>query len=132
MGIVLMVILDTHAWIWYVTESKNLSKDALDKILFQDVCGVSAISVWEVAMLEVKGRIKFKIAIQDWIEKALAFPKIKLFELIPEISISSANLAGFHGDPADRIIYSTALINNSQIITKDKHITKYNPEIIIW
>ena len=39
-----MIILDTHAWIWYVTESDKISINALNKIKDVDVCGVSAIS----------------------------------------------------------------------------------------
>lgn len=49
-----MVILDTHIWIWYVTESSKLSKKAIEHINKANVCGVSAISCWEVAMLVEK------------------------------------------------------------------------------
>lgn len=46
-----MIILDTHVWIWYVTESSKLSQKAKEAIQEADICGVSAITCWEVAML---------------------------------------------------------------------------------
>lgn len=49
-----MILLDTHAWIWWVTESPNLSSRARRTITRSDELGVSAISCWEVAMLVAK------------------------------------------------------------------------------
>jgi len=98
----------------------------------QDICGISAISCWEVAMLENKNRIKFSFEINEWMKLAVDFPKIKLLEITPEISIKSANLVDFHGAPADRIIFATAIVNNAKIITKDKLISNYNNDIAVW
>ena len=52
-----MIILDTHAWIWWVNESKKLSDKAQAAIQQADSVGISAISCWEVAMLVGKERI---------------------------------------------------------------------------
>lgn len=54
-----MILLDTHAWIWWVTESIQLSKQAAQAIAQADCLGVHVISCWEVAMLVEKGRIGF-------------------------------------------------------------------------
>ena len=84
-----MIILDTHAWIWYVTESDKISINALNKIKDVDVCGVSAISCWEIAMLISKGRLKLNVSTKEWINKALNYNKIELIPLSPDISITS-------------------------------------------
>jgi PIN domain nuclease of toxin-antitoxin system len=128
-----MIILDTHAWIWYVTESSNLSRNAKIEIKKSDVCGVSAISCWEVAMLVEKKRIAFSLSIDEWMKLALEFEKIRLLPLTPEISIQSVKLGNnFHGDPADRFIFATALATNSTLITKDKKIREYDSSNTIW
>jgi PIN domain nuclease of toxin-antitoxin system len=128
-----MVILDTHAWIWYVTESSKLGSNAVKLINKKDVCGVSAISCWEVAMLVAKRRIEFNIPIEDWIKLALEYNKIRLIHLTPEISIQAAYIEQpFHGDPADRIITATALLTNSILITKDKKIIESTLLKTIW
>jgi len=128
-----MIVLDTHAWIWYVTESDNLSQNALNQIKNTDICGVSAISCWEVAMLISKGRLKLNMPTIDWLDNALNFNKIKLLPLTPEISVASTELdQDFHNDPADRIITATALLNNCELITKDKKITNMKIINTIW
>jgi PIN domain nuclease of toxin-antitoxin system len=49
-----MILLDTHAWIWWVTESMHLSKQAAQAIAQADRLGVHIISCWEVAMLVLR------------------------------------------------------------------------------
>lgn len=49
-----MILLDTHAWIWWVTESDNLSAKASQAIAKVDCVAVHPISCWEVAMLVEK------------------------------------------------------------------------------
>lgn len=128
-----MIILDTHAWIWYVTESEKFSINAFNQIKDTDVCGVSAISCWEIAMLISKGRLKLNISTKDWIYKALNFDKIELIPLSPDISIKSTELDNsFHNDPADRIITATALVFDCELITKDKKISNYSKVKTIW
>ncbi len=128
-----MIILDTHAWIWYVTESDKISINALNKIKDVDVCGVSAISCWEIAMLISKGRLKLNVSTKEWINKALNYNKIELIPLSPDISITSTELdKSFHNDPAVRIITATALVFDCELITKDKKISNYSKVKTIW
>jgi len=62
-----MILLDTHAWLWWATQSKKLSPKAKKLIDKSDEIGVSVISCWEVAMLVEKGRLGFSIDLQEWI-----------------------------------------------------------------
>jgi PIN domain nuclease of toxin-antitoxin system len=90
---------------------------------------ISAISVWEIGMLEVKGRINFEIDCMEWINRALNVPGISLVPLTPEIAISSSRLPGdFHGDPADRIIVATARKTGALLITNDNQILTYGKQ----
>lgn len=128
-----MLILDTHAWIWYVTESSKLGNKAKKKIDSADICGVSAISCWEIAMLVEKGRIEFNMPIETWIHLALDYKKIKLIELLPKIAIMASKFGNsFHGDPADRIITATAIHTNSILITKDSKIAQSKLVETVW
>lgn len=87
---------------------------------------VSAISVWEVAMLEAKGRITLSRSIQEWVSEALTVTGMKLVELSPAIAMESAKLPGEpHGDPADRIIMATARLLGATLITRDARILAY-------
>lgn len=128
-----MVVLDTHAWIWYVTESSKLSHNAITSINNNNECGVSVISCWEVAMLVKKNRIAFAISIEEWIKLALEYDKIRLLSLTPGISIQAAKFGSeFHGDPADRIIAATSLLTDSFLITKDQKLNEIEYLNTIW
>ncbi len=129
-----MVILDTHTWLFWINDSLDLlGKDALKSLKKENVLGVSVISCWEVGMLVNKQRITLNTDIQDWIDTALSYPKIEFIDLNPQIAVLSTRLPGdFHGDPADRIIVSSALKNNCPIITKDKQIHTWGHVKTIW
>jgi PIN domain nuclease of toxin-antitoxin system len=124
-----LMILDTHVWIWLMEGSERLEKAVRHRIqqaVPEAALRVSAISVWEVAMLEAKGRIVFDKVCGAWVESALAAPGISLEPLSPDIAIASARLPGdFHGDPADRIIVATARSCGGTLITADNAILEY-------
>ena len=51
-------VLDTHALLWWLAEDGRLSKRARRTIDESPLVGVSAISMWEVAMLVAKRRVE--------------------------------------------------------------------------
>src|SRR5262249_40456947 len=120
-----MILLDTHAWIWWVAEPSRLGKKAIAQIKAADRIGVSAISCLEVATAVVKGRISMDRGILDWLAEALAQPKIELLPLSPQVCVKATQLGPrFHGDPADRIIVATALLETAVLATKDSRIRR--------
>lgn len=128
-----MIVLDTHAWIWWINESDKLSDKAKIAIQQSDSVGVSAISCWEVAMLVSKERLGFSVDVQEWIEIALKRPKVKLLPITPEIAVRSTRLSGnFHGDPSDRLIVATSLMHKSHLVSKDRKITDSRLVTVVW
>lgn len=123
-------LLDTHIWIWLANGSPELSAEIIECINTAGNDGkiyISAISVWEVAMLVAKNRISIKMPIQEWVKQSLFQPGLKLIPLYPEIAIESTTLPGeFHGDPVDKIIIATARYEQSVIITRDQKILNYS------
>ena len=128
-----LLLLDTHVWVWLMNGEDLLKSSPCLPLIEQAVkhshIRVSAISVWEVGMLEAKGRLRFPISCSDWVKKALAAPGIGFVPLSPEIAIESSRLPGdFHGDPADRILIATARKLKATLITQDKSILAYGKE----
>ncbi|MGR3175616.1 MAG: type II toxin-antitoxin system VapC family toxin [Candidatus Scalindua sp.] len=125
-----LILLDTHVWLWLLNgEEKLISSQCLsyieDSVKYSNI-RVSAISVWEVGMLESKGKIIFPIGCLEWVNKALNAPGISLVPITPEMAIESSRLPGkFHGDPADRIIVATARILGATLMSHDKQIIMY-------
>jgi len=124
------LVLDTHVWIWLVEGDRTaLSAPAIEAIEAAARGGavrVSAISVWEVAMLEAKGRISLARPVNDWVQAALRVPGVRLLPLTPEIAIESTRLPGVpHGDPADRMLMASARQLGGRLATCDREILDY-------
>jgi PIN domain nuclease of toxin-antitoxin system len=121
-----LIVLDTASWIWLASDPRRLSARARRHIEATDTALVSAISVWEVAMLVARRRIVLDREVEDWVALALALPKLELASLDPGIAIRSTRLPGdFHADPADRLIVATALERAALLITPDRRILDY-------
>jgi PIN domain nuclease of toxin-antitoxin system len=124
-----VLLLDTHVWLWLVSGAEPLRRSVLSAVEGAARRGrirVSAISVWEVAMLEAKERIRLAKDCLAWVQEALSAPGTSLVPLTPEIAVESSRLPGeFHGNPADRILVATARLLGATLLTRDERILAY-------
>jgi PIN domain nuclease of toxin-antitoxin system len=128
-----VIVLDTHAWIWYACEDPLLSKRAKLRMHRGAKLGVHPVSCWEVAMLSHSGRLKLSVDVSRWVGHALERPKIELLPFTPAAAIRAAGLGGsFPGDPADRFIVGTALEMHAPVITRDQRIIDWGQVETIW
>lgn len=128
------VVLDTHAWIWWTALEQRLGEGAKRAIAEADSIGISAISVWEVVMLERKGRISFDRRPAEWVRQALARPGVEAIAVDPPIAVSAAALDGdgAPADPTDRMIYATARSLGATLVTKDEVLREFDPRGTVW
>jgi len=129
-------LLDTHTWYWWNNNPLMLSKEVLKLLEIMqpaDEYYLSAISVWEIAKLIERGRIKLSSNGLTWIREALDIPRLVVVPLSPEISWESTNLPGnFHKDPADQIIVATARILDATLLSKDDKLSDYSGVRVMW
>jgi PIN domain nuclease of toxin-antitoxin system len=124
-----MIVLDTHIWIWWASDSEDLSDEHRDAIEAHEEKGlaVSAISCWEVAKLVEYDRLELTAELEPWMRAALGLPGMQQIELTPQIAIESTQLPGsFHSDPADQIITATARLHDAALATEDQKIRSYD------
>ena len=126
-----MIVLDTHAWIWFSGDDRLLSPAALEAVRRADRIGVSPISIWEVSMLCSKGRLVLDDEVDGWVARALALPRIEVVPIAPVIAILAGTLP-IHGDPADRLIVATALSLAATLVTKDDKIRQSALVTTLW
>ena len=124
------LLLDTHTWVWVIEGDERLRNSPAMRVIeesaTESALQVSAISVWEIGMLESKGRLRFAVPCLQWVLNALKAPGIRLAALTPQIAIESSRLPGsFHGDPADRIIAATARSVGATVVTRDQRLLEY-------
>lgn len=122
-----MIVLDTHIWVWWVDNNQRLTTKYRQWIqTYQSQgLGVSIVSCWEVAKLVEKNRLAFSCSVDEWFEEALAYPGVQLLNLTLPIIIDSTQLSGFHSDPFDQMIVSTALFYQCPLLTVDTKIISY-------
>jgi PIN domain nuclease of toxin-antitoxin system len=124
-----VILLDTHAWVWWVHGDARLSEEQrkiLDARTVEGI-GVSIISCWEVAKLVEYGRLKLPQDVAEWLGVALAYPGVRLLDLTPAIVVESTRLPQpFHKDPADQIVVATARIHDCPLATADDKILNYD------
>jgi len=128
-----MIVLDTHVWLWMTAAPNRLSRDAHAAIGRSDRLGVCTISCWELAMLVAAGRIRVEQDINVWVRQALAADRVEAVPLTAGAAVAAAQLpVGFPGDPADRIIYATAVGLGVPLISRDARISSFDPHRVVW
>lgn len=128
-----MTVVDTHAWIWWASHPEKLSARARDHLQRADVLGICPISCWEVAMLVAKGRLQLDRDVMIWVKQALGLPRVRLIALTPEIAVGAGQLPiSSHGDPADRLIVASAVVNKAVLVSKDERIREFSGVRSIW
>jgi len=129
-----LIVLDTHAWIWLIKEPLRLGRAARKEIERAERIIISTISCYEVAWLERRGRVRLDRATDAWIARASVEAGARPEEVSTEIAVKAAQLdqQRFPGDPADRIIYATAVHHRAKLITRDAAIARFDPERAVW
>ena len=124
-----MIVLDTHAWVWWVSNPKSLShraRRAVNMAAENNAFLISSISAWEVALLVAKNRLRLTMDVTDWIAKSEGLPFVNFIPVDNAIAIKSVALPEpLHNDPADRIIIATAIVMGAPVVTKDERIINY-------
>jgi PIN domain nuclease of toxin-antitoxin system len=122
------MLLDTHALIWLVEDSKALGRRTARRIenaRGRDDLAVSAISFWEVAMLAEHGRLALTVPPADWRRRVLGLG-IHELPVTGDVATSATVLPGLHADPADRFIVATALAVSAELVTADGRLLRWD------
>ena len=125
-----MTLLDTNAIIWLLTSSARLGQRA--RVLIHEALQVgeaafSAISIWEIGMLQQKGRLSNDMTAAEWYEWLLG-EGLKEIPVTGIIAARAGSLDDMHGDPADRIVVATAL-EGHLLVTTDRPILEWPHEL---
>lgn len=131
-----MILLDTHVWIWFLSNPEKLSseaKKAVETGIEKESVFISSISIWEIAVLHTKDRLQLSIDLEKWISQSEKLPFLQFVPVNNAIALQSVLLPDpLHNDPADRIIIATALSEGVALVTKDEKIIAYSLIETIW
>ena len=128
-----MILLDTHVAFWALSDPDRLSKNARAAISDAAELGVSGITWYELAWLIDAGRIEVEPDPTTWLRDASQI--CVTIPLTWSIAHAAADLdrhAEFPKDPADRIIYSTALSAGIPLVTNDRRLRAFDRRVCVW
>jgi PIN domain nuclease of toxin-antitoxin system len=129
-----MILLDTHVLVWMAIEPGKLSKKADEAIRAATHTGgisISAISLWEIAWLAVRGRIEFMGTPEAFVEEISS--RTSVHPITTKIALLANQLPKtYSSDPSDRLIGATALVAGIDLVTKDRSIRNFGQIRTIW
>lgn len=127
------VILDSHVVHWWSAEPDRMSPAASKAIGDADELAVADISWFELAWLARHERIVLTIPVASWLGQLAS--QVRTIPVTPAIAGTAVSLpTSFPGDPADRLIYATAIENGWQLVTKDQRLREHrHPHpVTVW
>ena len=125
-----MYLLDTHAMLWYLRDSPELSASAHALTDNAEYVAVSIASFWEIAIKQCIGKMQFCMTIPE-LESLCLDRDIQVLPIQSVVLEQIKSLPKIHGDPFDRLIIAQAQIGKMTIITRDRIIPQY-PVPTIW
>jgi len=127
------LLLDTHVLHWWSAEPERLSDVAAAALEHADELAVSDVSWLELARLGVERRLVPQMPVRTWLE--LLAREVRTIPVSPAIAVGAMDLPRtFPRDPADRVIWATAVEHGLRLVTNDRrlHEQDHAGAIILW
>jgi len=131
-----VILLDTHALVWWVADAARLSaraKRAIRSALREGHVAASAISLFEIATAIRRGRLVLAVPPEQWIADLRLLPELRFEPVSAEIAeVAGSFDEAVPGDPADRIIAATAIALGLKLVTADKQLRRAPRLQAVW
>ena len=121
------LLLDTHTVLWLTEDLPSLGKvarSACNAALAADEIAISSIVFYEAGRLLKRGRVAGPSSAREWRVRLLSLG-VREVPLSTEIAMLAAELDDLHGDPLDRIIVATALVEDAVLLTADRPLLEW-------
>lgn len=125
------LLLDTHTFLWWITDSLELSSRVRDAIRNpENELFLSVASAWEMAIKVNLGRLRLPDRPDRFIPNQLAKNAIKSLPIQMGHALYVSRLPAIHRDPFDRIIISQSILEKMAVVTRDPDIVEYKVKIL--
>lgn len=125
------ILLDTHTFIWWITDSSFLSPKAYSLLEDKDSeLFLSIASVWEIAIKTNLGKLELREPIEKLIPEQLRLNNIDLLPIQLKHIFGLSHLTHIHKDPFDRLLIAQAKAEKIPILSNDQIIKKYGAKVL--
>jgi PIN domain nuclease of toxin-antitoxin system len=129
-----MILLDTHALLWWALDPDRLSPTAAEvcERMERDGGFASSISLWELGIKVRNGKLDLGLSLADFVRRLTSTGVVELLPVDAAIWLRAVDLEWAHRDPADRVIVATALERNVPLLSKDEALRAYAGVNCVW
>jgi PIN domain nuclease of toxin-antitoxin system len=129
-----VIVLDTHALLWWALDPDKLSPAAVTCLADVERRGgfASAISIWELGIKIQRGKLELGMSIDEFASRLARTQVVELVAVDTRIWLRSLELPWDHRDTADRVIVATAAVRGLPLLTADAEIHRFAGVTCIW
>lgn len=119
------VLLDTQAYLWYVTRDPRLTTVALEAIGKAEIVFLSVVSLWEIGIKVALDKLEVDVELRRLVNELPAEKAIIVLTVEPRHILRMASLPHHHRDPFDRMIVAQALEEGIAVVGSDRAFDAY-------
>lgn len=120
------ILLDTHAFLWWVEDGAPLSRRARATIADpRNECLLSLASCWEMAIKSSLGKLRLPAPLERFVPEQLQVNQLRLLPIELDEVARVGTLAFHHRDPFDRLLAAQALEGDLAIVSRDRIFRRY-------
>ncbi len=124
------LLLDTHIFLWWITDDPQLSVNARELIGDgHNALYWSAASSWEVSIKYALGRMPLPEAPEQFLPAEIEKNRIESLPIIDVHAFEAGQLPQHHRDPFDRMLIAQALVESFALLSNDRQLNHYDVEI---
>lgn len=124
-------LLDTHIWLWMITEPDRIRGHAAGVI--EDGSSqllLSAASSWEIAIKYAIGRLPLPEAPDTYVPSRMRASGVESLQISHTHALRVAALPRHHEDPFDRLLIAQAQLESLTVITADTAFDRYEVPVL--
>jgi PIN domain nuclease of toxin-antitoxin system len=123
----LNLLLDSHALLWWLAESRRLSREARQAIAESESTYVSAATAWEISIKTAQGKLDFR----GNLEEQMARNQFRPLHITIRHAVAAGRLPRHHGDPFDRMLVAQAKAESLTLVTTDVQLRAYGVPVLL-
>jgi len=125
------LLLDTHVWLWWLTNPDRLSRPADAALRSPDNrLHLSPASTWELVVKSATGRLEIEGSVGALLEEAIIASGVQPLPIEHSHALQLAQLPPHHRDPFDRMLIAQAQVDRLVLVSADRQLADYDVEIL--
>jgi len=125
------LLLDTHTFLWWVTDDPELSASARKAISHTGhECFLSIASCWEMAIKSSLGKLRLTKPVERFVNEHITENSFRLLNIDLRHAAKVESLPFHHRDPFDRLLLAQAITEKLTIVSADSMFTRYDVKVL--